>query len=1607
MDLAFFKTAVLEGIFIKDLQADTLLYAEKLKADIGLFSLFDHEIFLNKIQLEGAVSKLKKNQNDSLFNFQFVIDAFSNQDAVPKEKKNASPGWVFGIDKVQIRNTRFNLKDENTGGFELKTKVGNFEIDANKLDFENNKIALSELDLEQASVSFTILKNDLELPTDTSKLVFPGFGWEITADDLQIQEVKVQFANLNYERQADIVDYNHLGFDNIHLKISDLNINNENISANIQNASLLDHSGFLLKRLSSKIELNNEKIAANKLEIKTLQTSLNGDLQLTYNDFFDLTDFMNQVKLEAAFEPSKIAYEDLTRLVSSLREIPAIETGLDEKISLDGRIILEKNEIQFEEFDAEIGKLFSLQATGSIAQLTSDPLFNLKVKKLKTDYHTFTRLTKDIKLPVGFAQLGEFSLSGKLSGTVDKLKGKNLYLDTGSGTQFRGDLSISGLPDVENTIFKAEVDQLKTHKKDIEAISGTSFPGKLDSLGMIDFKGHYEGTMYDFVVKGNFKTDAGEIKTDLHMDFEKDYQNAGYSGNFEIIDFDLSKILEPSFGLSSLKIETKGNGLNFNDLNLEASGEIPKFSYKNYPYQNLSFSGDFLKKRFEGIAKAEDENLNFDFQGMIDMNDSLPDFQMVLNVDTVNLKTLNLMESDLAFSGELEADLKGYKLDNISGKATLQNFKIGKDSVFYSTKENISLEAFSPAINKKALHFRSEFADISIDGKFNLEEFPKSVVEFVDGFFSIEELVLADSIQQDIRQIDEQDVVFNFSFKDVVPIAKVFVPDFKEAEAAFISGKFNSSEKLLQLEGTFPRLVFGNFETDTIRIKSQGTPTDLESSIVLNQVQVGETFNFSTISTHTLFSNNELNFGINILGNGDNTDDFFQNFASAEDETKLDLKGIISIVDERYTLSLKPEFVLNDYSWKIAPENKIEYQNKQLSISDLNFLKGDQQLSINSKGPIPENDFQAIEIELSDFNLEEISNALGMKDDKIGGWINGNFILKEPKTNLHANTKIVIDSLAYNENPVGNLSVIANQSNLNPELKLEVKLEGANQMTASGKYLLQEKVFDIDFHFGRLPLFLIDPFLKGIVKESNGYLTGNMDLKGSLDQPDLNGKIKLKEFTSKAVISNTRYRFDETSIEISEKSIELGTIRLKDANDNQAVLSGNINHNYFSNIRFDLDFNTEGFQFLKTTAKENELYFGNLFLKADVDITGTPELPKLTISATTLPNTQLFVQPFTGDEIIKQEDYIIFADPEFYNEDSIFLVEQRITGNRTPFDLLLKLQVTKEATLNIIIDPITGDQLICSGDANLNLNIDPTGVLSVAGNYTIDKGSYFLNYEQLVKRNFEIEKGSSIIFSGDPMNASFDVTASYKVRASTYELLANQSVLSETEKQSSSTRIDVLVLMILKGNLNDPIITFDIRIPDTQEEGVTSALNRKLAELRTNPEELNKQAFGLLLFKSFITESGSSQTLSDAGTNMALSSVSNLLTDQLNSFAEKYVKGFDIDIGVESFTANGAQSNTMTQMQVNISKQLFSDRLTVNVGTNVNLNAENTSSIFQSNFSGIAGDFVLEYKLTESGNYNVKVFHKSDYNALEQSNIYKTGAGIIFRKSFNGKNYKD
>ena len=123
------------------------------------------------------------------------------------------------------------------------------------------------------------------------------------------------------------------------------------------------------------------------------------------------------------------------------------------------------------------------------------------------------------------------------------------------------------------------------------------------------------------------------------------------------------------------------------------------------------------------------------------------------------------------------------------------------------------------------------------------------------------------------------------------------------------------------------------------------------------------------------------------------------------------------------------------------------------------------------------------------------------------------------------------------------------------------------------------------------------------------------------------------------------------------------------------------------------------------------------------------------------------------------------------------------TSGMTGFDLSSIIEIDKEATLRLLMDPASTDSLVVKGEAALSFTMDRSGKMSLTGAYNLNEGSYLVSLESVIKKKFDIDAGSTIIWNGDPLDAEISIDASYSVRASPYDLVADQiSGLSDVDK---------------------------------------------------------------------------------------------------------------------------------------------------------------------------------------------------------------------------------
>jgi hypothetical protein len=334
-------------------------------------------------------------------------------------------------------------------------------------------------------------------------------------------------------------------------------------------------------------------------------------------------------------------------------------------------------------------------------------------------------------------------------------------------------------------------------------------------------------------------------------------------------------------------------------------------------------------------------------------------------------------------------------------------------------------------------------------------------------------------------------------------------------------------------------------------------------------------------------------------------------------------------------------------------------------------------------------------------------------------------------------------------------------------------------------------------------------------------------------------------------------------------------------------------------------------------------------------------------------------------------------------------------------DLTSNITVNKDSKLRILIDPVAGDSLVIEGEATLSFAIDPSGKLTLTGRYEILKGSYQLSFGEYIKREFTIAKGSSLTWLGSPYEADVDITAIYTVKTTVLDLIQDQlSGISQEERNKYKQELPVQVYLMMKGKLLAPEIHFKLDLPPEQRGVLNGTVYAKLNEVNDQESELNKQVFALLVLGRFLAENPLASAMgNNEFSDFARSSVSQILSTQLNRLSEQYIAGASLNVGLASYQDySSGTAEGRTQLQLALSKQLFDERVTVQVGGNVDLEGRRSQENSLNNF---AGDLKVLYKLTEDGRWQLQVFRQDTYEGAIDGDITKTGAGVVFTIDFD------
>src|ERR1700722_14066429 len=79
LDISFFRSITLKDVYVEDLRHDTLLSAGLIDVRLRMLGLLHNNLDIKEIHLSDLTANILRQNSDTVFNYQFIIDAFAGK----------------------------------------------------------------------------------------------------------------------------------------------------------------------------------------------------------------------------------------------------------------------------------------------------------------------------------------------------------------------------------------------------------------------------------------------------------------------------------------------------------------------------------------------------------------------------------------------------------------------------------------------------------------------------------------------------------------------------------------------------------------------------------------------------------------------------------------------------------------------------------------------------------------------------------------------------------------------------------------------------------------------------------------------------------------------------------------------------------------------------------------------------------------------------------------------------------------------------------------------------------------------------------------------------------------------------------------------------------------------------------------------------------------------------------------------------------------------------------------------------------------------------------------------------------------------------------------
>lgn len=1226
---------------------------------------------------------------------------------------------------------------------------------------------------------------------------------------------------------------------------------------------------------------------------------------------------------------------------------------------------------------------------------------SLAVKLTDSSYVNPIDVSYFVRFFKGFDE--RIRISGSFNGPVKHLRSHNLHFAAYEHTAFSGDFEIKGLPDTDSTYFKLVADRLSTHYSDLMRVPDYPFddgrslqlPAVLRKLGKVSFAGRAEGYLNELVMSGAFSTALGQLAAHATLSTPKNSE-IKYSGYFKTANFNIGDLAgSQDLGHISLTAKISGKGSSPEKLDANINGQIHACRYNNYTYHNMEVNGTFRQKKFSGYLSSADTSANFRFTGNADLGGKIPELDAEISIFKFDLFKTHFINDDslTQLAGTFNARISGQNIDDMNGSLQADHVKLLRSNGLI-TLENTDIQLVQNE-NANNLSLISSVFDAEVTGRFRASTLPASLSNFLNTyfptFFKAKETRVASGGRKKKAPADQ--FHFRLRVKEFDPLAKFLRIPLSISPYSIVQGSFDANKNTLAASGLADTITYNKTPfRDWFLAVNTGNNKQVHINTGFKRIDLGD----------SLFLDN---FDLK-LDAADNTSDFRLLWANqTAKKNSGEISGAMMFSQHYLDLDIQKFIVYaQDSLWqRVGTDHLFADSSGMFNLSDLTFINNNQKIKL--EGVISKDPKDQVTIELEHFRLSQLNALLHRKGLTLSGGIDGKAIVSDLYHTPTFSSAFTFSKLEVNGTPIGTGELHSNFDEVKQIMSLngffrsdaiDVRKEAPNNISFDGYYYPARKdsALSIDLHLDKFAISTLQPYVAGIFTLKQGHISGDVSLRGNFAKPLLRGELELAEVKGfKVDYLNAAYEIKSGRIKIEPDQLMFDFINLYDVQGNKGVVYGNIFHDNFSNLKLDFDINVTNFMALNTTALQNTSYYGKAFCTGNIGLYGPPDALRFEINAKTAKGTQFYI-PLAGQGEVSESGFIRFlkSDSARHNEDH----KKDFAGITLDFNL----EVYPNAEVQLLLDPKSGDAIKARGLGSINMKISTHGNFEMFGTYDILDGSYLFTLENVINKKFDIDEGSSIRWSGDPLNADIDITATYRQRTSLAAFFpqslnsndpsAATGAVTGTSSVDNTKRYAVDCKLYMRNKLLTPDITFGIELP-----AVSEVIRSQVMGYINNEQELNRQVFSLLVLRTFVTPLQLTNTSGiNAGAAAAGNNASELLSNQLNNWLSNFTKTFNVGV---NYRPGGAQSNE--ELDVNVSTQLFNDKLSIDGNVGVNNNTQTRTST-------LIGDLNVNYKLTPDGKLQLKAFNRSNDNfqIATLGGQFTQGVGVFYREEFNTLN---